>query len=90
MARQKRQKHVPQRTCVICRDKTSKRQLTRVVRTQDAGVIVDHTGKQAGRGAYLCDKPTCWDKALHTDHLARALKTTITPAEKEAMAAHRP
>lgn len=84
-----RRKHVPQRTCVACRRKTDKRRLTRIVRTPD-GVVVDVTGKRTGRGAYLCDRPGCWDKALQSNLLDRALKSAISAAEKEALAASRP
>lgn len=79
--KQPRQKHVPQRTCIACRDKRDKRQLTRVVRTADSGLVLDKTGKIAGRGAYLCDKPTCWDNAVKRNLLAVALKTELTEAE---------
>ena len=53
-----RVKHIPQRTCVGCREVLSKRQLLRIVRTAE-GVRVDPTGKLAGRGAYLHDKRSC-------------------------------
>ncbi len=58
-----RMKHVPQRTCVGCRTVMAKRQLVRVVRTAD-GVLVDPTGKLAGRGAYLHDRRSCWESGL--------------------------
>src|SRR5262249_61248663 len=64
-----RQKHVPQRTCVVCRQTSAKRTLTRIVRTADQGVWVDPTGKRNGRGAYLCDQITCWERALNSDIL---------------------
>ena len=72
-----RPKHVPQRMCVSCRDHAAKRTLTRIVRTPEGVVETDPTGKRNGRGAYLCDRPPCWDRALSTGALARALKTTI-------------
>jgi predicted RNA-binding protein YlxR (DUF448 family) len=71
-----RVKHVPQRTCVGCREILPKRKLIRLVRTAD-GVQVDPTGKLAGRGAYLHDRRECWDRALK-GALAHALKTTLT------------
>jgi predicted RNA-binding protein YlxR (DUF448 family) len=86
----KRQKHVPQRSCAICRQKRDKRHLTRLVRTADAGVVVDPTGKRNGRGAYLCDQPECWDKATQTQVLDKVLATLVSEAEKAAIAAHRP
>jgi predicted RNA-binding protein YlxR (DUF448 family) len=86
----KRTKHVPQRSCAICRQKRDKRRLTRLVRTAGAGVLVDPTGKQNGRGAYLCDQPECWDKATQTQVLDKVLATLVSEAEKAAIAAHRP
>lgn len=71
-----RQKHVPQRTCVVCRETDAKRALTRIVRTGEGTIEIDPTGRKNGRGAYLCDKPGCWDKALSTPILAKALRTT--------------
>ena len=71
-----RVKHVPQRTCVGCREVLPKRKMIRVVRTAE-GVQVDPTGKLAGRGAYLHDRRECWERALK-GALAHALKTTLT------------
>jgi predicted RNA-binding protein YlxR (DUF448 family) len=86
----KRRRHVPQRTCVVCRTTAEKRAQTRVVRTAAEGVQVDPTGKRNGRGAYLCSQRDCWDRALATDVLARALRTTLTPADRERLIAARP
>lgn len=78
-ARQKgrRPKHVPLRTCVVCREKEAKRAFVRIVRTADAGVRIDPTGKMNGRGAYLCTKRACWEKAAGGTALDRALKIDI-------------
>lgn len=86
-----RPKHVPQRTCFVCREKRDKRQLTRLVRTPEGAVVVDPTGKQNGRGAYLCDQPACWDKVVANGRLlSQALKTTVSSTDMEAIAAQRP
>lgn len=83
-----RQKHIPQRTCVVCRRQFDKRQLTRLVRTADEGVVIDPTGKRSGRGAYLCDQPECWEKALGKARLLnQALNTQLSEAELDALAA---
>ncbi|MDW8318099.1 MAG: YlxR family protein [Anaerolineae bacterium] len=82
-----RRRHVPQRTCVACRRVDSKRELVRVVRTANEGVQVDPTGKRAGRGAYVCRSKACWDRALRTSALARALKTTLTTDDLARLAA---
>jgi predicted RNA-binding protein YlxR (DUF448 family) len=71
-----RVKHVPQRTCVGCREVLPKRRLIRLVRTAE-GVQVDPTGKLAGRGAYLHDRRECWEHALK-GALSHALKTTLS------------
>ena len=75
-------KHVPQRTCVGCREKRSKREMVRIVRTPDRGVEVDETGKKSGRGAYLCRRQECWEIALKKDRLGHALKTSLTNEER--------
>jgi predicted RNA-binding protein YlxR (DUF448 family) len=75
-----RVKHIPQRTCVGCRETLAKRQLLRIVRAAD-GVQVDPTGKLAGRGAYLHDKHSCWTRGLK-GALAHALKTELTKDDR--------
>jgi uncharacterized protein len=68
----------PIRTCVGCRGTASKRDLLRVVRAHDGGVVLDPTGKAQGRGAYVHAEPGCWDVALMSGALARALRTGLT------------
>ena len=75
-----RMKHVPQRTCVGCREVLPKRKMIRIVRTTD-GVQVDVTGKLAGRGAYLHDRRDCWERGMK-GALAHALKTTLHNNER--------
>ncbi len=67
-------KHIPQRTCVGCREVQGKRQLVRVVRQADGHVRIDTTGKAPGRGAYLHASGTCWQSGLSGGRLAHALK----------------
>ncbi|HET7377502.1 MAG TPA: YlxR family protein, partial [Anaerolineae bacterium] len=43
-------KHIPQRTCVGCREVQGKRQMVRIVRRADEQVLIDATGKAPGRG----------------------------------------
>ena len=72
-------KRIPQRTCVGCRATGGKRDFVRVVKTPDGNVQIDPEGKANGRGAYVCDKSSCWELALTKDRLARALRTAILP-----------
>jgi hypothetical protein len=83
-------KHVPLRTCAACRRKLDKRSLTRIVRSEDEGVVVDPSGKRNGRGAYLCNESNCWDKALSGNLLDKAMQTEVKEDEKKRLAAHRP
>ena len=78
-------RHVPERTCIACREARPKRSLIRVVRRTDGSVAVDPTGKQSGRGAYLCQRQDCWQQGLRREALARALKTTVVPDDRAAL-----
>ena len=78
-------KHIPQRTCVGCRATSAKRAFVRVVRTPEGTVEVDPSGKRNGRGAYLCADRACWEEALKKDRLARALRATVSPDEREEL-----
>ena len=81
--KQRKVKHVPQRTCVGCRDVLPKRLLIRIVRTPE-GIIVDPTGKLAGRGAYLHNQRECWQFGLGGS-LANALRVELTPEDRERL-----
>ncbi len=83
---QLKQRHVPLRTCVACRETKPKRELVRVVLLPDGIIGVDETGKQNGRGAYLCRQHSCWQTALKQGSLERALRIQLAP---EALAALR-
>jgi predicted RNA-binding protein YlxR (DUF448 family) len=78
-------KRVPQRTCIACRKVKPKRELVRLVRTADGSVEVDPGGKKAGRGAYLCELPGCWEIGLRSGGLEHALKTTLTRHNREQL-----
>lgn len=47
--------------------------------------MIDNTGKMAGRGAYLHDNRSCWERAMK-GALANALKTELTKEDKERIA----
>ena len=82
-----RNRHIPQRSCVICGVKTSKRELVRIVMTPERECAVDDTGKRSGRGAYLCRRPGCWDAALKGGRLAAALRGRIEQSDRERLTA---
>ena len=86
----RRKRHVPLRTCVVCGDRVAKRDLVRIVLTADEGPLVDPSGRRSGRGAYLCHKDECWDRARKGRALDKALRTTLSQDEKDKLAAQRP
>ncbi len=80
-----KRKHVPLRSCVVCRTKRPKRELVRIVRTTDGQVVVDATGKLNGRGAYLCSEPACWVGGVTRGKLSQALKTELRGSTRERL-----
>ena len=77
-------KRVPQRTCVACGEVRPKRELVRLVRVS-GGVEVDPSGKKAGRGAYLCPMPACWQAGLRKGRLEYVLRTTLTEDNRQQL-----
>ena len=69
-------KKIPMRQCVGCGEMKAKKELIRVLKTED-GVLLDATGKKNGRGAYICANPECLKKARKSKGLERSLKVAI-------------
>ena len=78
-------KKVPQRQCMGCRERKSKREMIRVVRGTDGTVHLDFGGKAPGRGAYLCPNPECLKKAMKANSLGRALEMEIPQSVYDAL-----
>ena len=57
-------KKVPMRMCVSCRQMMPKASLLRIVHTPEGDLKIDFKGKQNGRGAYICDSDACVSKAI--------------------------
>ena len=83
-------RHVPQRTCVVCHSTMDKRALVRIVNSPEEGLVVDLTGKRNGRGAYVCGQDACWEQILTTGILDRALRATLTAADRARLSEQRP
>lgn len=78
-----RARHVPQRTCIACREVQAKGALVRVVRTAE-GVFADPSGKLDGRGAYLHARRICWERGLQ-HNLGAALRTELSAEDKQRL-----
>ena len=75
-------RYMPQRSCVACGKKLSKRQLIRIVRTPQGTVLADPAGKMAGRGAYLCRSEACWTRGMAKGGLERSLKVKLSTQDR--------
>ncbi len=82
----KKRRHKPQRTCVGCKQVLEKRSLIRIVRGPEI-VQIDPTGKAPGRGAYIHNMRSCWEKALGGS-LSRALRTDLTEETLEELSTY--
>ena len=70
-------KKVVQRMCIGCNEKKDKRDLIRVVLSKTGEISIDKTGKQEGRGAYICDNIECLEKAIKSKRLERSFEMKI-------------
>lgn len=71
-------KKIPLRQCVGCGEMKSKKEMLRVLKTEDEGIIIDATGKKNGRGAYICCNSECLKKAKKTRGLDRSFKMAVS------------
>lgn len=78
-------KQIPLRQCIGCRQMMPKNELVRVIRTPEGSVLLDKTGKLNGRGAYLCQNMDCYNKAVKSKGIERALKIEIPENIYEAI-----
>ncbi len=70
-------KKIPMRRCIITKEQLPKHELVRVVRTPSNEVIVDLTGKQNGRGAYLKKDIKVIEKAYQNKILDKHLEVKV-------------
>ena len=70
-------KKVPLRQCIGCGEMKGKKEMMRVLRTQEGDICLDTTGKKNGRGAYLCKSIECLKKARKNKGLERSFKMSI-------------
>ena len=57
----------------------SKRDMIRVLKTENDEILLDATGKKNGRGAYICKSKECLEKAVKNRVIDLSLKTGISP-----------
>ena len=67
----------PQRLCIGCGEMKNKKEMIRVLKTAEDGIVIDETGRKNGRGAYICPSMDCFRKAVKGKGLERSLKMAI-------------
>lgn len=89
-------KKIPLRKCTGCAEMKPKRELIRVVKSPEAKdadgnvlsggeISLDLTGKKPGRGAYVCKKIQCFEKARKARRFERSLSCKIPDEVYEQM-----
>jgi len=78
-------KSLPQRTCIACRQVKQKKDLIRLVSTENGIAEIDVFGNRPGRGAYLCPRKTCWESALRKNRLDYALRTRLRDDNRQTL-----
>lgn len=89
-------KKVPLRKCTGCGEMKDKRELIRVVKAPEkkdengnvlsgGEVSLDLTGRKPGRGAYICKKAECFEKARKARRFERSLSCKIPEEVYEQM-----
>ena len=68
---------MPVRQCVGCQEMKNKKEMIRIIRTNEQEFLLDTTGKKNGRGAYLCPDTECFEKAVKNKGLERSFRQAI-------------
>ena len=71
-------KKQPQRTCMGCNSKGDKKNFIRIVKNKQNEISIDRTGKQEGRGAYICDNIECLEKKKKKKRLEKVFEMKIS------------
>jgi len=70
-------KKIPFRRCTGCGEMKPKKELVRILKTENGEITVDFTGRKNGRGAYLCPSLECFEKAVKTKGIEKSFKTPV-------------
>lgn len=68
---------IPRRQCVGCGEMKNKKEMIRVLKTNEDEIVIDASGKKNGRGAYICPSLECLELAIKNKGLERSLKVSI-------------
>jgi len=68
---------IPERTCIVTKEKLPKSELLRIVKNNEGNIFVDVTGKANGRGAYIKKDIDVLEKAKKSKVLEKHLECSI-------------
>ncbi len=67
--------HIPLRTCIACGNRRPKQELLRLVLSETGEIREDLRTAFKGRGAYVCNQPSCRNKLKTHRRLSRVFRT---------------
>lgn len=70
-------KNIPKRTCIGCNLQKEKKELIRIVKNNNNEISIDKTGKAEGRGAYICNRIECLEKAIKSKKIEKTFKMQV-------------
>jgi len=70
---------IPLRMCIACKESKPKRELIRIVKSDNDSFSIDKSGKMNGRGSYICNSEECLNKLIKQKSLNKVFKTNINP-----------
>ena len=80
-----KEKKVPMRMCLGCREMKPKKTLLRIVHGPDGSVTADPTGRKPGRGAYVCPERECILRALKQKQFERAFECALSDEARSTL-----
>ncbi len=70
------EKKIPMRMCIACRQMKPKKDLIRIVKTEN-GIVLDSSGRLNGRGAYICPDGECIKKLKKSRLINKAFSCEV-------------
>ncbi len=78
-------KKIPLRQCIGCGEMKGKKEMIRILKTETEGIVLDATGRKNGRGAYICPRMECFQKAVKNKGLERSFKMPVPKEVYESL-----
>ena len=73
-----KQKKIPLRTCIACREEKPKKEMLRIVKNAEGEIRLDFSGKLPGRGAYVCNGEECIKRLKRQKLLHKAFSADVS------------